>query len=148
MAEDHSGGQAGLDLRVLAALERTVQAIERPLFAHIRSGNLTPAQFDVLEALYHGGPLTVNGVIQRTLGSSGNIGVVVDNLIKSGLVTKRVDQDDRRVRYLELSEAGSQLMTEFFPCHLQVVEATFTGLDKHDKRALIDLLRKLRKSVS
>ena len=147
MFRDRYGEEAAHDLHLLVVLERAVRSVEHRLFAHIRSGYLTPGQFDVLEALYHNGPLTVNEVIAKTLGSSGNIGFVIDNLIESGLVEKRVDECDRRVRHVALSEAGRRRMAEFFPEHVQVVRSTFASLDREEKQILIDLLRKLGKGV-
>ena len=147
MVRGKYGDLPARDLHLLVVLVRCTQSVERRLFAHIRQADLTPPQFDVLEALYHRGPMTVNTIIEKTLSSSGNTGVVVDNLIKRGLVEKSVDETDRRVRRVALTDQGFQRMEEYFPRHLAEVQRAFGALEPEEKATLTLLLRKLGKSV-
>ena len=147
MFKNRYGKKAARDLRLLLLLIHAQRSVKRRLLTHIRSANFTPAQFDVLETLYHKGPLTVNDVIEKTLSSSGNICVIINNLMALGLLEKEVDEADHRVRQLRLTETGRQRMAEYFPGHLKEVKAVFSGLKPSEKAVLSDLLRKLRKSL-
>jgi DNA-binding MarR family transcriptional regulator len=136
-----------LDLKLLVVLGRCTQSVTRRLFPHIRSAGLTHSQFEVLEILYHKGPLTVNEIIGKTLSSSGNIGVVVDNLVRLGWVQKRPDDTDRRIRYVELTQAGREKIGEYFPQHAREVQETFRALSREEKERLVELLKKLGRSI-
>lgn len=144
----HDYGEANnRNLKLLVVLGRTIQGLHRRLAPGIRETGLTLAQFGVAEALYHKGPLTLNEIIDKTLSSSGNIAVVVDNLIKAGLVKKSTDRADRRVRWVSLTPAGRELIGGFFPHHVQtLVEATGV-LAVEEKLELIRLLKKFGKSL-
>ncbi len=101
-----------------------------------------------MEMLYHKGPLTVNEVIQKTLSSSGNIGVVLDNLTRLGLVERAVCDTDRRVRTVALTPRGRDRIATFFPQHVKEVEAVFSSLSREEKDVLTKLLRRLGRSVA
>lgn len=104
-------------------------------------------QFAVLEALFHKGPLTVNEIIETTLSSSGNMGVVIRNLEKAGFVKKAVSEQDRRSRKVSLTDKGEELIAALFPEHVKDIMRAFKGLDISEKSALIELVKKLGKSI-
>lgn len=141
------GKDAARDLHLLVVMVRAMQSVERRLFAHIRDAEFTPAQFDVLEVLYHKGPLTVNELIEKTLSSSGNTGVVLENLLRHGLVAKWADESDRRIRHVELTDAGRERMDQYFPEHVKEVQAVFAALDTKETETLAGLMKKLGKSL-
>ena len=89
----------------------------------------------------------MNGVIEKTLSSSGNIGVVIDNLIKEGWAEKSVDESDRRVRSVALTKKGKQKISDYFPNHAAEVKTAFAGLTVEEKERLTFLLKKLGLSV-
>ena len=78
--------KAGVDktLLLFVIIQRTVQSINKKMSPLIREDGLTVGQWDTLNVLYTNGPMTVNGLINKLLTSSGNIDVVITNLIKRG----------------------------------------------------------------
>lgn len=135
------------DLKLLVVLGRCAQSIESRLLPHITSAGFTPAQFMVMEILYHKGPLTVNEIIEKALSSSGNIGVVVTNLARLGWVKKTVDPTDRRVRHVELTDEGRETIGAYLPKHFAEVQAMFACLDPGEEDVLIEAIKKLGLSV-
>ena len=141
------GAAISRDLKLLVVLERCAQSVRNRMLPHVQNAGLTPAQFSVLEVLYHGGAMNVNGVIEKTLSSSGNIGVVIDNLIKEGWAEKSVDESDRKVRSVALTRKGKQKISDYFPNHAAEVKTAFAGLTVEEKERLTFLLKKLGLSV-
>jgi len=112
-----------------------------------RATGLTQTQFEVLEALYHKGPMTIQEIIETIFSTSGNITVVVENLVKANLVTKKTGEDDRRIRWINITPRGEKIIRDFFPGHLEDLDHAFTGLDSNDKEQLTKLLKKLGKNI-
>lgn len=133
------------NLKYIVVMAKTIKRLEKDFFHDFREAGLTAPQFGVLEALYHQGPLTVNELIEKNLSSSGNIAVVIDNLVKAGLVSKTTDPDDRRVRLVSLTETGGKLIAEVFPKHMETLAEFTDVLSDNELNKLTELTKKLGK---
>ena len=130
-------------LKLWIVLSRATAAVQAHVEADIARHGLTPAEFGVLEALYHKGPLLLGDVQRRTLISSGGTTFLVDKLEKRQLVERRLCATDRRARYAALTEQGRALMGEIFPAHAEAVRRAVAGLGLADQRQATALLRVL-----
>jgi MarR family 2-MHQ and catechol resistance regulon transcriptional repressor len=130
-------------LKLWIVLSRATAAVQAHVEADIARHGLTPAEFGVLEALYHKGPLLLGDVQRRTLISSGGTTFLVDRLEKRQLVERRLCATDRRARYAALTEQGRALMAEIFPAHAEAVRRAVAGLGLADQRQATELLRVL-----
>jgi DNA-binding MarR family transcriptional regulator len=76
------------------------------------AGAPSPSQYFVLKQLEAVGSLSVSDLAQRldmtTAGSTG----LVDRLVRAGLVQRTRDENDRRVVWVALSEAGISKLAE------------------------------------
>ena len=138
---------ATIDERVVTALMGVVRSLERPLFHHITQADLTPTQFAVLETLLHKGPRTVNQIIGDVLSTSGNIGFVLDNLLKAGLLEKRPNPTDGRSRLIDLTEEGQARIRAYYPQHREELRRLMAGLEREEKKRLIKALANLRRCI-
>lgn len=132
---------------LVLALLRSQQLFMRAMVSVFRSVGLTAPQWDALETLSNKGPLSINDLMRLTLSTSGNLDVVVKNLIQAGWVEKSVDETDRRGRVLRLTAAGNQKVAEFLPIHNEALAQIFGGLSAQDKRQTIRTLNLLRKKL-
>lgn len=130
-------------LKLWVVLARANSSIEAHVRADIERHGLTPAEFGVLEALYHKGPLLLGDVQRRTLVSSGGTTFLVDRLEKKGLVERRLCATDRRARYAALTAKGRELLADIFPKHAEVIRRALSGVGLADQRTLTELLRVL-----
>jgi len=139
--------KTGVDkaLLLFIVIQRTVQSINRKMSPLIREDGLTVGQWDTLNVLYINGPMTVNGLIDKLLTSSGNIDVVITNLIKRGDLIKTIDKDDRRIRNIEITEKGKNIVRNSLPKHKKAHNKIFDVLDDTEKDQLLFLLKKLGK---
>ncbi|MCA9975776.1 MAG: MarR family transcriptional regulator [Anaerolineales bacterium] len=124
-------------------LSRAAEAVNTQINAHLSAYNLTVSQFGVLEALYHLGPLQVGQLEEKILRSSGNMTLVIDNLVKQKLVMRQRRDDDRRCIDIHLTAAGESLMEAVMPTHVTQVVASLAVLDAEEQAQLAALCRKL-----
>jgi MarR family 2-MHQ and catechol resistance regulon transcriptional repressor len=130
-------------LKLWVVLARAHAAVAAHSQADIARHGLTPAEFGVLEALHHKGPLLLGEVQKKILVTSGGVTYLVDRLAARGLVERRRCDRDRRAYYAALTPAGEELIGEIFPSHAQAVRHALAGLDEQEKDAAIRLLRTL-----
>ena len=130
-------------LKPYVVLMRASAAVARRLEPSITQHGLTGAEFGLLEALYHRGPLLLGDAQRKILVSSGGITFVVDRLVAKGLVVRRECPSDRRARYADLTPAGERLIDDIFPEHARQIADVMSALDAGEQREVTDLLRRL-----
>ncbi len=138
---DRSEVEAALELYVV--LSRASSWVEAHAVRDIRSHDLNPTEFGILEALYHKGALPLQQLGEKVLISSGNITYAVDKLEQKQLLERKPSPRDRRVIYAELTPLGRNLLASIFPKHEQVIEQAVSGLSQEEQREAIKLLKKL-----
>jgi MarR family 2-MHQ and catechol resistance regulon transcriptional repressor len=106
---------------------------------------LGDSDFRVLEALLSKGPLPVNTIGPKVWLTPGSISVAVDRLEQKKLVKRRTT-DDRRVRLVELTAKGRELVAKTFERHAAAMEKA-TSLSKEERLNLLGLLKKLGKGA-
>lgn len=128
-------------------LSRATRAVEIRALASIEDTGLCASDFAVLEALLHKGSLPVNALGKTVLLTSGSITTSVDRLTARGLVARKHDPDDRRVRVVALTAEGRRLIKPAFARHSSDLDEVVAALSPHERSMLVSLLRKLRKSA-
>jgi MarR family 2-MHQ and catechol resistance regulon transcriptional repressor len=134
-------------LRTWIALARAHNAVAQLAAADVARHGLTTAEFGVLEALYHKGPMLLNEVQRRILVSSGGITYLVDRLEKRGLVERRDCPGDRRARLAALTADGEALLAAIFPQHAATIRDALAGLTAQEKEEVVRLMRTIQKTA-
>lgn len=130
-------------LKLWVVLARAHNALAQRASDDVARHQLTLAEFAVLEALYHKGPLLLGEVQKKILVSSGGVTYLVDRLEERGLVRRKLCASDRRARYAELTEEGKTLMERIFPEHIRCIEDATSALEHSEKEQMIQLLKVL-----
>jgi len=73
----------------------------------------------------------------------GSISIAVDRLVRKGLVARRDEVCDRRVRRVELTAEGRTLITAGFREHAAAMEQAVSILSTRERLTLLRLLKKL-----
>lgn len=133
------------DLNLFIALSRTMLYIDREADKVFQKYHITKTQFAVMEALYHKGPLTQSDIRRLILTTTGNLPVVIKNLLTYGYVEKRKDKPDKRKQILSLTLEGQALMGKVFPENRQCIEKIFSVWTQEEKEHLMNILQKFRK---
>ena len=130
-------------LRLWVVMSRAHAAIAAHAAADVARHGLTLAEFGILEALYHRGPMLLGEVQRRILVSSGGITFLVDRLTAKGLVERRTCHEDRRARYAALTPAGTALVAKIFPEHAALLTQVMEGLTVDEQSTSADMMRAL-----
>lgn len=124
-------------------LMRAAASVSERSNHHLHQYNLTPSQFGALEALYHLGTLSQVELARKLLLSSANITMVLQNLEKRDLITRRRDVNDQRVVRVSLTATGTELIDAILPSHVAGIAQEFAVLTAEEQDTLAALCRKL-----
>ena len=128
------------------ALWRATREVEQHAQADIAALGLGLSDFAMLEALLNRGPLRVGDIGELVMLTSGSTTSAVDRLAARGLVQRTADGRDARARLVELTDAGRAMIRPAYESHAGHMEDAFSVLDDGERRALLRLLLKLRRS--
>ena len=130
-------------LDTFVKMARGIDSFTARTHKHIAKYHLSFSQFQVLEVLYHLGPLCQKDIAQKILKTSGNLTTVVENLTKQKLVIRQQSETDRRYFTIKLTKKGEKLIAEVFAQHLQIMVAEMSVLTKTEQETLAYLCKKL-----
>ena len=136
---------AGQDraLKLFIVLERAAVAIERRVKEQADLHGLTWTEFEILEALYHKGPLLLGDVQKKILLTSGGVTYTVDRLAEKGLVMRKECESDRRARYAALTPKGTALIASIFAPMAEHIEELMSVLNAREQEEATELLRRV-----
>ena len=100
-------------------------------------------EFSVMEFLYSKGEKSIQEIRDRILLASGSATYVVDNLERKEYVRRIVNQNDRRVTYIKLTETGKDLINDIFPTHKKNTKKIFNDLTNGELITLKEILKKI-----
>jgi MarR family transcriptional regulator, 2-MHQ and catechol-resistance regulon repressor len=132
-------------LNAFINLMRASDSLVGRLGAKLESQGVTIAQFGILEAVYHLGPLCQKTLAEKLLRSGGNITVVVNNLEKRGWVIRKRDAEDKRMVQIHLTPEGRALIGSVFPRHAEEIANELSVLEPEEQEALRRICRRLGK---
>lgn len=114
------------------------------LFArHFAAFDLTPLQFAVLMKLQAAGPLSQNHLGRLTAMDPNTAQGVILRLLRRRLVMRQPSPEDRRRKFLSLTEAGAALAERLKEEGRAISEATLAPLTTRERRQFLGLLAKL-----
>lgn len=141
LKQNHAG------IHVWLILMKAFQSLMPHAQKSISRTGLGDSDFRVLEALLHKGPLPVNTIGPKVWLTPGSISIAVDRLVRKGLVVRKEQPADRRVRRVELTRKGRTLIAATFRKHAAAMEKVVNVLSKRERTALLRILKKLGKEA-
>ena len=130
------------DSGILIGIHRIVKDLDRETTRISASYGLTFPQFMVLEALLHKDSMTVGEIREAILSSNGTIPVIINNLVKLGLVQRTKDPEDHRRSVVELTEQGRELIERVCPENDRMFTERFGVWTGEEKKELLRLIAK------
>ena len=104
---------------------------------------LTPPQFYVLATIGYAGGLPFGEIGAKMMVTVSNLTGIVDRLEEKKIVSRKRDENDRRVVHVVLTEKGVKLYKSTIPLFEKSLIQIFSALDKTQQKELSALLRKL-----
>jgi DNA-binding MarR family transcriptional regulator len=84
--------------------------------------------------------LAVHELAARLGSSMATAGRAVQALTRAGLVARREDEQDRRVKRVRLTQAGHDLVAGFVHAHREAVRECLESLDDHERERIAQAL--------
>ncbi|HFI0272739.1 MarR family transcriptional regulator [Streptococcus suis] len=131
-------------LHSLVVFRRAANTISRQETDIIRKHGLTVGQFGVMEALYNKGNLRIQDLIDKLLSTSGNMTVVIRNMVRDGYIFKTQDESDKRASLIGLTPFGRETIEKVLPEHYAHVGKIFSVLSQEEQDLLADLLKRFK----
>lgn len=100
---------------------------------------LTHMQFFVLDTI-HQGSMTMGRIAENLHCDASNITGIIDRLVVMGLVDRHENQHDRRIKVLELTEAGRRLFADITEAMPEALGCT--KMHQDEKAALHQLAKR------
>jgi MarR family transcriptional regulator, organic hydroperoxide resistance regulator len=104
--------------------------------------DLSPAQCHVLHLIEPGRPLPMQRLAETLSCDASNVTGLVDRLEDRGLVERRAVAQDRRVKVLQLTSAGSRLRSALLR-RMTAESHPLSRLSIRQQRALVEILETL-----
>jgi DNA-binding MarR family transcriptional regulator len=110
--------------------------------AAVAALDLAPSQARALHELDLERPISMRELAQRLKSDPSNVTGLIDRLEKRGLVERRPDPADRRIKGLALTSAGARLRERLF-ARLYSAPPSVAALSERDQRMLRDVLQRV-----
>lgn len=122
------------------------QILRQPVEAEFARGNLTGPQRSVMQALFHGGGLTLKELSRRVGLAHSTVSGIVDRLESRGLVQRRPSPADARASVIQVSKRVRTYMRDTLPAiALNPVIAALRRSQPAERAAILEGLRTLRR---
>jgi len=103
------------------------------------------AQVELLQSLAERHPARVNELADRLRLAQSTVSGLIGQMLRSGLVERHVDPDDRRAAVLSASPTGQARLAEWEAAHLRRFGAALAELDGPDRALVASALPALRR---
>ena len=101
------------------------------------------SDFILLEALLHKGAMNISQLGERVQLANSSMTAAVDRLVQRGLVGRQSDEADRRVRTVDLTPCGRELIRKLYAKHEKDIDALMEAVCPSERAALRANLKKL-----
>ncbi len=125
------------------------EIVSRVFAAHYAERfNITISEWRVIAVLGESGPLSTQGVIERTQMDRVRVSRAVIRLADKGLIDRQPQPNDQRAQVLELSPRGLAIYRDIVPLAFSLQAELVQLLTPHEGEMLDRLLTKLQAGAS
>ncbi|GIQ68544.1 MarR family transcriptional regulator [Xylanibacillus composti] len=134
-------GQEGL--HQLEAVFTDVFRMMKQEFLKRVERHLSGSQALILQKLHKEGQQKISQLASHLDITTGAVTGLCDKLIASGYVSRQRAQSDRRVVYIDITDAGKEALQRVSALRREIVEEFFAGLSEEEIRSLIHIFEKV-----
>ena len=134
---------------LLVALLDLQSLMERRSETFFQPFGLTGAQFNILNLLaFREGRMDQAALVEQLLVGKSSISIVLNRMVRDGLITREEHPKDRRQVVLILTAKGRTLWRKVSPRYDAGVEETLGALPAGRRNAFLDDIKLLHESLS
>ena len=105
---------------------------------------LTTEQFGVLASIKARGPLRPVDLASILERSPNSMSMIVDRMVKAGLVRRTRDRKDRRTVFVSMTDKGKEGVEPAIPAGWEFIHKVVSPLSYDDQRALVSMLETIK----
>jgi len=136
------------DRDLLIVLHDVARMLRTRFDQRARASGMTRAQWIILARLDRQPGSSQNELAAICEVEPITVGRLVDRLEARGLVERRADPSDRRIRRLHLLPAAKPFLEEITDSRLYMTEKAVAGLSERDRERLVDLLLHIKNNLT
>jgi DNA-binding MarR family transcriptional regulator len=130
-----------LALRLWRQIYQTYTLLKRCEDETAEEFGLTTEQYGILVSIsYLGEPTRITDIARWLERSTNSISMIIDRMVKVGLVTRKRDRSDRRVVYVSMTSKGEVALKPSGEAILEVISKILSPLSSEERSTLLDLL--------
>lgn len=123
--------------------------LERRSESFFGSFGLTAAQFNILNLLaHHDGPLEQAALVERLLVGKSSISIVLNRMVRDGLIRRAEHPEDRRRTLLKLTALGKSTWLRIGPSYEAGVQEVFADLPLSRWQPFLNDLKRLHETLT
>jgi len=127
------------------SLQRTRDLLFRCEDQLVAEFGITAEQYSVLTAMEDlDEPVRATDIARRLGHKVNSVSMLVDRMVKAGLITRERDLTDRRAVRLSMTSKGKRALEQATPAVSKLIEDLLSPLSHEDKDTLIGLMEMLR----
>ena len=133
------------DLRFWFLIHRTRDAFRICEDQIFRKHGLTTEQYAVLATMkYLGNPTRPTDIAKWLERSTNSVSIIIDRMVKAGLIKRVRDKSDRRVVQLTITSKGENTLKPATLAGLEFIQKVLSPLSDEDRHTLVTLLETLK----
>jgi MarR family 2-MHQ and catechol resistance regulon transcriptional repressor len=131
-------------LRLWLLLRRVGDALDLCQDSVFSKYGLTTEQFGVLTCIKSRGPLRLIDLASILERGPNSMSMLVDRMVKAGLVRRTRDRKDRRTVFVSMTDKGKEAVEPAIPAGWEFIHKILSPLSYDDQRALASMLETLK----
>jgi MarR family 2-MHQ and catechol resistance regulon transcriptional repressor len=139
-----NAAQENTVLRLWLLLRRVGDALSLSQDLVYSKYGLTTEQFGVLASIKARGPLRPLDLARILERSPNSMSMIVDRMVKAGLVGRTRDRKDRRAVFVHMRDKGRQAVEPAIPAGWEFIHKVVSPLSHDDRRSLADMLETVK----
>jgi DNA-binding MarR family transcriptional regulator len=145
MSDNAYKSDMSIDERVMMAMVRIAERFKKNSSAVVKKWGLTFSQYNVLRVLdaSENGQNTMRNVNRIMLVSSANMTGIAKRLEKTGFIIRTSDPDDDRLKRLQITPAGIQVLKDISDHKERSLRRYLRKYSDEQKSGLMETLREI-----
>ncbi|SFS89079.1 MarR family winged helix-turn-helix transcriptional regulator [Marininema halotolerans] len=127
---------------LIVLMRMTARAFRQRSFQELKQYNLTFPQSIILKTLSMDGPYSLANLSEQAGMTTSSVSGIVDRLEANDWVTRRRDENDRRVVWIELSDEGKELVRQVPALNSDHFKQLLRRMPEEDVTLLVEQLKK------
>ena len=135
------------NVKLMVVLNKLNYAFMNGLSKNLEQLGMTASEYPMLAHLNEAGRAKTQKLGEVAVITSGTITHIVNKLINKGYVVKTQDKKDKRIFWIEITDAGRKEFLCVHSEHMKYLDSLLSGFSEQDKLNFIEEIKKFGKKI-